>query len=209
MDCGLVMLNTSSGFACSHGGSGRFALVLCVRSGILRGGGGGARWVIGNDAFCDPLVASYTDCLPLLAAISSLMGSGRAALVVLLLSLGCLVFYNCQRWKCPCARQDTSDAEYEKRLDTKMSPMLTSGPAIRTLRSALYTSCPCINAVSMTTYYLRLGVFTISLTPLARTAYWLELITCWCLSHDGHAQSSRQTITHISCVSPDMSCILL
>ena len=37
VDCGLVMLNTSSGFACSHGGSG--ALLLVVRSGILLGMG--------------------------------------------------------------------------------------------------------------------------------------------------------------------------
>lgn len=37
VDCGLVMLNTSSGFACSHGGSG--TLVLAVRSGMLLGAG--------------------------------------------------------------------------------------------------------------------------------------------------------------------------
>jgi hypothetical protein len=69
VDCGLVMLNTSSGFACSHGGSG--ALLLVLRSGMLRG------MDAEGGTVCDSERVSRTDCLPLLAAISSLMGSGR------------------------------------------------------------------------------------------------------------------------------------
>lgn len=89
VDCGLVMLNTSSGFACSHGGSG--ALVLFVRSGRLWDNGAvpaGAAGVAG----CATEAASYTICLPLLAAISSLTGSGRADLECFS-SLDALVFH--------------------------------------------------------------------------------------------------------------------